>query len=226
MIRAAASFSQPAPSHPGASPGKTWKVMLAASLLLLPWGSCWAFSDWVTRRDQGVVRQALDYSCGVAALATYLTHYLRQPVTERELLELLVARSEQWQLPDDWQQQGVSWQILQQLAGQFDLQAAALSLPADLVLSLQVPALVRLVVRGQAHFSLLRGVDEAGRVQLADPSWGNQVLSREAFLSLWALDGGRGSIMLFQPAAGSPMAIDPGYFGVDSLPVRIRPTAG
>ncbi|MFU8766006.1 MAG: hypothetical protein ACNA7T_15865, partial [Haliea sp.] len=45
-----------------------------------------AFTNWVTLRDAGLVRQERDFSCGVAALATYLTYYLQHPVTEGELL--------------------------------------------------------------------------------------------------------------------------------------------
>ena len=184
-----------------------------------------AFSDWVARRDEGVVRQGLDYSCGVAALATYISHYWQRPVSEEALLERLVEEGDSWQLPADWQSRGVSWRVLEQLAADRGLQAAALSLPVDLLMSLRVPVLVRLVVRGQAHFSVLRGVDSLGRVQLADPSWGNQVLSRDAFVSLWALEGQRGTIMLFRAANDETFRADPGYFGVRPLPVRLPPPA-
>lgn len=219
MTRASGSDrSSPAPAR-----GSLGAASLLACLLMAAPGSAFGFSDWVALRDAGVVRQELDYSCGVAALATWMTHYWRQPVSERELLALLVERGVQWSLPADWQSRGVSWQILQKLAAEYDLQAAALSLPAELVLSLRVPALVRLVVRGQAHFSLLRGVDDAGRVQLADPSWGNQVLGRDAFLDLWAVEEGRGTLMLLRPGDGRRQPSDNNYFEVQALPVHLRP---
>lgn len=199
------------------------RVIAVSAVLALPSPPVSAFSDWVSRRDEGVVRQALDYSCGIAALATYLTHYWQQPVSEQDLLTLLVEEGDGWELPADWQSRGVSWRLLEQLAGRHGLQAAALSLPVDLLMSLRVPALVRLVVRGRAHFSVLRGVDPRGRLQLADPSWGNQVLSREAFVSLWALEAQRGTVMLFRAGTDKSLVADPGFFGVHPLPVRLLP---
>lgn len=220
MTRASGSVS----SSPEPARASLRAASLLACLLMAAPGSAFGFSDWVALRDAGVVRQELDFSCGVAALATLVTHYWQQPVSERELLELVVERGEQWNLPADWQSRGVSWQVLQQLAAEYDLEAAALSLPSELVLSLRVPALVRLVVRGQAHFSLLRGVDDAGRVQLADPSWGNQVLGHEAFLDLWAVEEEeRGTLMLLRPIDDSDMSSDASYFGVRVRPIHLRP---
>lgn len=218
MIRAGAWARQPWPLQ------RAGRFLLAkgvAALLALPLHQAQAFSDWVSRRDEGVVRQELDYSCGVAALATYISHYWRRPVSEAALLARLVEAGDSWHLPADWQSRGVSWRLLEQLAADHGLQPSALSLPVDLLMSLRVPALVRLVVRGQAHFSVLRGVDSRGRVQLADPSWGNQILSREAFVSLWALERQRGTAMLFRAGTDSTLRADPDYFGVHPLPVHL-----
>lgn len=200
------------------------RVLVLFTALALPATAFSAdFSDWVSRRDTGVVRQEREYSCGVAALATYLTHYWGQPVSEASLLALLVEHSGRWALPADWREQGVSWRVLQRMAGHFGLQAAGLRVSPELLFSLRVPALVRLQVRGQAHFSLLRGVDSRGRVQLADPSWGNQILRREAFLALWASQEGQGSVMLLHPGTDSGLLPRNEYFGVRSQRVNLKP---
>lgn len=184
------------------------------------------FRNWVTLRDAGVVRQARDFSCGVAALATYLTYYLHSPVTEEELLTLLDQHGDDWALPADWRERGVSYAVLLQLARYHGLRGAGMALTPELLESLRVPALVRLEVHGVPHFSVLRGVGEGGQVQLADPSWGNHRLSREAFLALW-LDpehgGDSGTLMLFRPVAGSSLEPDPGYFRVDAPQALVRP---
>ncbi|MEQ9462437.1 MAG: cysteine peptidase family C39 domain-containing protein [Haliea sp.] len=186
------------------------------------------FRNWVTLRDAGVVRQQRDFSCGVAALATYLSHYLRTPVTETELLALLDQFGDSWNLPVNWRQQGVSYAILLRLARHHGLQGAGMSVTPELLGSLTVPAIVRLEVHGVAHFSVLKGIDRAGRVQLADPSWGNHRLGREAFLSLWLdpeFGGAKGTLMLFRPMAGSSLRPAAAYFGVDERQPLLRPPA-
>ena len=45
-------------------------------------------------RDQYVVKQQLDYSCGAAALATLMVHYYGENTSEKEILELLNTRLE------------------------------------------------------------------------------------------------------------------------------------
>ena len=205
---------------------------LLVAALVVPASSVGAekdgFRNWVTLRDAGVVRQARDFSCGVAALATYLTYYLHSPVTEAELLTLLDQHGDDWGLPADWRERGVSYAVLLQLARYHGLQGAGMAVTPELLESLRVPALVRLEVHGVPHFSVLRGVGEGGQVQLADPSWGNHRLSREAFWALW-LDpehgGDSGTLMLFQPVAGSSLEPDPGYFRLDSPQALLRPPA-
>ncbi|MFU8764839.1 MAG: C39 family peptidase [Haliea sp.] len=187
-----------------------------------------SFRNWVTLRDAGVVRQARDFSCGVAALATYLTYYLQSPVTEAELLALLDRHGDEWALPADWRERGVSYAVLLQLAQYHGLQGAGMAVAPDLLGALTVPAIVRLEVHGIAHFSVLRGVNDRGQVQLADPSWGNHRMSREAFLALWAdpdRGGDTGTLMLFQPGPGSPLQPDTSWFGVDERQPLLRPPA-
>jgi uncharacterized protein len=184
------------------------------------------FRNWVALRDAGVVRQAHDFSCGLAALATYLTYYLQHPVTEQDLLTLLDRHGDGWALPVDWREQGVSYAVLLQLAQQYGLEGVGMAVTPELLRSLSVPAIVRLEVHGVAHFSVLRGIDQAGRVQLADPSWGNHRMNRDAFLPLW-LDpehGAKsGTLMLFQPTAASALQPDAAYFGLDGRQPLLRP---
>lgn len=206
-------------------------LLVAASLVLSAAAvraDAGGFRNWVTLRDAGVVRQGRDFSCGVAALATYLTYYLQHPVTEEELLALLDRHGDDWALPEDWREQGVSYAVLLRLAQYHGLQGAGMAVTPELLGSLTVPAIVRLEVRGVAHFSVLRGLDDSGQVQLADPSWGNHRMSRDAFLALWIdtdRGGDSGTLMLFQPVAGSALQPDASWFGVDERQPLLRPPA-
>ena len=42
-------------------------------------------------RYQYVLRQQFDYSCGAAALATFMTYYFGDETSERDILDLLKA---------------------------------------------------------------------------------------------------------------------------------------
>jgi hypothetical protein len=183
------------------------------------------FSSWRALRDAGVVKQASDFSCGLAALATYFTTYLNDPLSEAALLRLLEAQGDDWGLPADWREQGVSYAILIALATHLGVQGVGLAVTPERLLSLQVPAIVRLHPEGGAHFSVLRGIDPAGRVQLADPRWGNRQLSRAQFLDLWldpTLDAEVGTLLLLHNTRRTRQQRE-GYFTlVPRLPL-LRP---
>lgn len=39
------------------------------------------------KKDAGVVKQDLDYSCGASSLATILTYFYQKPTSERQILD-------------------------------------------------------------------------------------------------------------------------------------------
>lgn len=139
-----------------------------------------AFDDWVTRRDHGVVRQQWDYSCGLASLATLLTHDYQAPVSEAALLERLMERS-----PRDesaLRHTGVSLADLAWLSRGLGFRAAGLALTPSALARLNRPALVYLEQDGMPHFVVLRGLTANGAALIADPSSGNRRMKAETFL--------------------------------------------
>jgi len=180
------------------------------------------FHSWVDIRDAGVVKQSLDYSCGVASMATLLSYYFQRPTDEEQLLQLLESREKLWQLPSDWRETGVSFAVLAQMAAYFKLEAMGVAVDPETLGSLSVPAIAYLEYRGFPHFTVIRGVDATGRVQLADSSWGNRVLSKQEFVSLWSSQpGGKGKLLLLRPAPGSIATPDSSYFAVSAAIPRI-----
>lgn len=151
-----------------------------------------------------MVRQQYDYSCGLAALATLFTYAFRSPVSEKALLSAVAERPERFS--DDYAADGLSLADLADLAQQFGARAQGIAAPAEVLLKLRAPALVYLEDHGQAHFSVLRGVDrESGRLLLADPSWGLLRLTSAQFGQLY-----RGRLLLVGPPKDANP--DPGYF--------------
>ena len=146
----------------------------------------WAFDNWLTLRDAGVVRQQYDYSCGLAALATLL-QLAGEPITEDELLQTLAEH-----FPEhDPQDGGVSMADLAWLAGVHGYPAGGFYLDEAALRELRQPVIVALSVNGRAHFSVLNSVDSQGVVHLADPSWGNRRVAAWEFSTLFvpARDG-------------------------------------
>lgn len=205
--------------------GRGLHVLLLASLAL--GASAGEFSSWVELRDRGVVRQANDFSCGLAALATVLGQQFGIRATEAELLETLGLGPEQLaaleQLaPEDIERinRGVSMATLSQLAAGFGVHAVGVSVSMEQLMRLRTPAIAYVEAQGEAHFTVIRGIGGDGQVQLADPSWGNRLLSRHAFARMFLdTETGRGKLLLL---AGDADARS--WFGISrGLPVLQAP---
>lgn len=176
-----------------------------------------AFENWISLRDAGVVRQERDFSCGVAALATILTYYYRQPVTEETLLkELARVAGPSAHAPAG--RSGVSFADLQELAESRGFAALGISLSYRDLDKLRQPVIVALDVEGQAHFTVLRHMNPSTGASIADPSWGNLRLSPQTFVRMFgATPGGeRGRVLII----GSGLA---GSDRVDDYRLRQRP---
>jgi predicted double-glycine peptidase len=172
-------------------------------------------------RDRNVVKQQLDYSCGAAALATLLTYYFGEEISEQELLQILVSR-----LTKDEQrlkaQRGFSLLDLKHVAEAKGYRAAGFKLTIDQLQQLAAPVIVFVQPLGYRHFAVLRGIDR-GRVFLADPARGNLRMSIGRFLSEW--DGiifvlgkpGEEDITTYPLALPRPDVIQPELLGVSRL---------
>ena len=134
-------------------------------------------------RDQNVVKQALDYSCGAAALATLMIYYYGEATSEEELLTLL-----QGQLTEEERnikaERGFSLLDLKRVSQAKGYRAAGFKLTASQLTRLAAPVLVFVEPLGYKHFAVLRGVG-GGRVYIADPSRGNLRMSIDRFLDEW-----------------------------------------
>ena len=138
-------------------------------------------------RDQYVIRQQQDTSCGAAALATLMAYYYGENTSEKEILELLNTRLET--MTDEERSRktriGFSLLDLKVVAQQKGYRAAGFKLTADQLPQLLAPVIVHLRPFGYYHFAVLRGV-AGDRVFLADPARGNLRMSVARFLDEWA----------------------------------------
>lgn len=129
--------------------------------------------SWKARRDFGIVKQNLDFSCGAASIATLLNNFYGKNLTEQEIL-LRMNKTELRASFDD----------MQQVMPQLGFEAKGYALPFEQLMQLKIPVIVYLKYRKNDHFSVLRGIN-GDTVLLADPSLGHMSLSREQFLAAW-----------------------------------------
>lgn len=154
-----------------------------------------SFESWVEQRDAGIVKQSLDYSCGIAALATILRMSFDIEVSEASLLALLEAKAKEWELAADWKERGISMAILREVAAHYNINATGVIVSAAALMKLQQPAIAFIDYRGSPHFTVIKPPLGDDRIVLADPSWGNRTLTRWQFMPMFLGDG-RGKLLL------------------------------
>ena len=169
-----------------------------------------------TLRDQGLIKQRLDYSCGAAALATILRYGFGDEVTERDILvELfdLLSKDEEGLR----RKEGFSLLDLQRVAHARGYKAEGFRLEPQFLAKLGGPVIVFIEPHGYKHFAVLRGV-RGDRVFLADPSRGNIRMPAYRFLDIWLRENGKGIIFVIEPKDGRPVHEFPLGLPADSLP--------
>ncbi|MGE3538075.1 MAG: C39 family peptidase, partial [Candidatus Tectimicrobiota bacterium] len=158
-------------------------------------------------RARRLVRQAYDYSCGAAAIATLLTYVLQDPITEAEVLQqaLSVLSEDEEALR---KKEGLSLLDLQQIAQARGHRAQGFRLAPSFLPRLHGPVMVFIKPQHYEHFAVLHGV-RGDRVFLADPSRGNIRLPLYAFLDMWLDNTGQGIIFVIERTDGRSPVILP-----------------
>ncbi len=167
-------------------------------------------------RDKGLIKQALDYSCGAAALATLLTHQWKDEVSEKMVLKALLKITPE-DVIEKRRSSGLTLLDLQRLALAFGYKAAGLRANIEQLQALKVPVIVYIEPAGYDHFSVLRGIRN-GRAYLADPSRGNVSYPLYQFKEMWAVDGNKGVLLAVEPPQVSDALIAAGTLDPEAGP--------
>ena len=133
-------------------------------------------------RQDGVIIQKWDTSCGAAALATVLTYSLQDPVSEREVATGMLRMTEPIKVKH---QGGFSLLDMKHFVETRGLTGTGYQgMTFDQLLGMQDP-IVPILQYGNPHFIVVRGLDSDGRVKIADPGFGNRTMSVAKFESVW-----------------------------------------
>ncbi len=132
-------------------------------------------------RHEGVVIQTWDASCGAAALATVLTYTLGNPVSEREVAQGMLRRTDPLRVKV---RGGFSLLDMKRFAESRGFRAEGFrGLSLEELLEQKSP-IVPIDAHGDPHFVVVRGLRD-GRVELADPAFGNRSMPVERFKEAW-----------------------------------------
>jgi predicted double-glycine peptidase len=132
-------------------------------------------------RDEQLVRQQWDLSCGAAVVATLLTYQLGSPVTERQAA-LGMLRAGDAQLVQA--RLGFSLLDLKRFAASRGFEAEGFGdLTLDDLLAM-APAVAPTLVFGFGHFVIVRG-RSGDRLLIGDPAFGDRTIPTAEFLQAW-----------------------------------------
>jgi protein O-GlcNAc transferase len=136
-------------------------------------------------RQERVVIQDWDLSCGAAALATLLNYQHGDPVTEREIAESLISRQEYIANPLLVRaRHGFSLLDLKRYVDERGYEATGYGNLTLEDLVEQAPIMVPVNFLGYNHFVVFRGM-RGNRVLLADPAFGNRTMLAQKFEAAW-----------------------------------------
>ena len=139
-------------------------------------------------RQHDVTIQKWDLSCGAAALDTLLRYQFGEPVTEKQIADALMRRTEYVEHPQLVQlHEGFSLFDLKHFLSAYDggkykgVGLGQLDLK-DLIE--RAPLIVPVNALGYDHYVVFRGI-MGDRVLLADPAWGNRTMTIDKFQRMW-----------------------------------------
>jgi predicted double-glycine peptidase len=167
-------------------------------------------------RQDRVVIQKFDLSCGAAALATVLTYQHGDKVTEREAAAGMLRHTTIAQVQ---KRLGFSLLDLKRYAQSRGFTADGYSdLTVDDLLTFG-PTIVPIKIRGFSHFVIFRGM-QGDRVLLADPAYGNRSMPAETFAQMWENRIGFTISRTDNKPAPNMLAANASDFWASSGPVR------
>jgi hypothetical protein len=147
------------------------------------------------RRFATVVRQAYDFSCGSAALATLLRYHYGGRQDEQTVFRGMWANGDREQI----RRLGFSLLDMKRYLATIGLEAEGYQVTLEEIAAAGVPGIALINLDGYRHFVVVKGIS-AGEVLVGDPSRGLVTMPVEQFRSAWngvyfaldsALDRGR-----------------------------------
>jgi len=143
--------------------------------------------SWIEFKNDNLVRQNYDYSCGSASLATVMKHFYDQNMTEESILNDIldmkgIGKEKAKELEEE--DMSLSFLDLAEYIKTKGFKAIGLALNLKALKSLKAPVILFVKIRKNEHFTVFKGIDER-YVYLADPSFGNSKIKISKFKEMF-----------------------------------------
>ncbi|MEQ8490350.1 MAG: C39 family peptidase [Marinovum algicola] len=162
--------------------GLTASPSLAGSVEIT--GAGGSFSVGVTSireaRFNSVIRQAYDFSCGSAAVATLLTFHYGVETKEREVFDAMYEAGDK----DLIETAGFSLLDMKDYLNSRGFKADGYRVSLEKLGEVGIPAIVLVNVRGYLHFVVIKGIED-DRVLVGDPALGVKTYDVDEFRDMW-----------------------------------------
>jgi uncharacterized protein len=136
-------------------------------------------------RQENVVIQEWDLSCGAAALTTLLKYQHGEEVTEKEVAVALMKRQEYIEDPRMVRvREGFSLLDLKRYVDSLGYQGNGYGRLQLKDLVAKAPIIIPITVHSYNHFVIFRGI-RGDRVVIADSAWGNRTMRIDDFMASW-----------------------------------------
>lgn len=145
----------------------------ASSIYLNPYHNEIQTKSWKSIRDQNIIKQDLDFSCGAASIATLLNGYFKKNITEQQVLKII-----------DKGDLMASFDDMQRALKVLGFESKGYAVSFETLKTLKLPVIVYVRHRKSDHFSVISGIND-NFIQLSDPSLGKVTLSKYQFLEMW-----------------------------------------
>jgi predicted double-glycine peptidase len=132
-------------------------------------------------KTENIVKQTLDYSCGPASIATLLSYYFNDNISEEEVIKYLLVSTD---LKKVKERKGFSLLDLKNFAQLRGYNVVGYRMDLEYLVSLDKPVLIPINIKDYSHFVIFRGL-KGDRVFLADPALGKMTMKVARFLRLW-----------------------------------------
>jgi uncharacterized protein len=178
----------------------------------------WSYKEL---REQNIVMQKQDYSCGAAVLATIMKYYWGDNADEAGMLDIIEKILTPEELADRVKN-GLTLEDMRKVAEKAGYETKLGKIKIEDLAESKVPLIVGIVFKKHEHFVVYRGQDGMF-VYLADPLRGNVRVPTEVFEEQWQLNAVLAIAKPNQPLReNNPLGLRPGevsrgYLNEESL---------
>ncbi len=145
-------------------------------------------------KNDEVVKQLYDYSCGSAALATVLNYGLGEDLDERQIIQGLMRHGDQEKIS---KRRAFSLLDMKSFVKVLGYKGVGYQAEIEDLKTLKEPGIIPVEIYGYHHFVVLKGVID-NHVFIADPSRGNISFEIGQFEAIWP----RKIVFVIYPADG------------------------